>query len=318
MSALDAFFDQVRHWPRLLTATGVADRMLPWLAAGAIGLSCLIGLILVGSLMRAGPGARRRHAVSGPRPSRSWRIIQFACLTLSPWIEPLMPVGHRFRLQTRLRRAGLDQVLTADGFVAGQLLCAGLAMAVTMPAVLALGWSAGASLMIAMIGAIWPMLRLLAVAHERQQRVVRDLPAMLDLLALGLDAGASLPAAMAMAAERGPLGPLRDEFARLLRETHAGRARQEALADMANRLADPGVGHALAAIRSADRQGGDLASMLRDQSEQRRQERFIDAERRAMQAPVKLLLPLLLFIFPGTFLVLLFPIAMRILSEGLL
>ena len=69
---------------------------------------------------------------------------------------------------------------------------------------------------------------------------------------------------------------------------------------------------------TAEKQGADLSPVLRAQAIQRREERFIDAERRAMQAPVKLLLPLVVFIFPGTFLILLFPVAMQVLADGLL
>jgi tight adherence protein C len=66
----------------------------------------------------------------------------------------------------------------------------------------------------------------------------------------------------------------------------------------------------------AERQGGALGPVLRAQAEQRRSERFLRAEKLAMEAPVKMLLPLLVFIFPCTFAMLLFPVAVRFLEEG--
>ncbi|MEZ5652440.1 MAG: type II secretion system F family protein [Burkholderiaceae bacterium] len=299
-----------------LVAQGPVAR---WLAAVCIGLSLLLALVLLGTLVRQAAVVASRASLNAvPIPTRSWRWLQRACFWLAPWIGPWIPASMRFRLLSSMRRAGLDQVLTPEAFAAGQLLCAGFAILMAAPAMMSLGWPALSVIAPAALGGYWPSARLSATIRSRDIAVKRDLPAMLDLLALGLDAGASLPAALAMAADRGPHGALRDEIARLLRETHAGRARQDALAELAQRLADAGVRHAVAVIRSADHLGGDLAAMLREQSEQRRQERFLDAERRAMQAPVKLLLPLLLFIFPGTFLILLFPIVMRILNDGLL
>ncbi len=309
-----------------MDAIAITDTLQPdasnwwlWLAAGSAGLAITTGLLLISAAV--GIARRRLNGVAprpGPVPSRTWRLVRAACETLSPVMQPLLPVGTFLRIRDRLRRAGLEQVIDPPAFVAGQLLCAagaGLAVAmVTITTDGARSWVLAA----AVAGWFWPASVLVNHARRRQSQLRRDLPAILDLLCIALDAGASLQAGLAMIAERGPKGALRDEVARLLREVHAGRSRQEALQGFADRIGDPGVSQAVAAIRAADRQGGDVTAMLRDQSDQRRQERFIEAERRAMQAPVKLLLPLLLFIFPGTFLILLFPIAMRLLAEGLI
>ncbi|RPH61181.1 MAG: type II secretion system F family protein, partial [Burkholderiales bacterium] len=128
----------------------------------------------------------------------------------------------------------------------------------------------------------------------------------------------NLGAALGQAAQYGPPGALRDEWQRVLRDVHAGQPRHEALRTMAARLALPGVSSLVAALLAAERQGASLAPILRAQAEQRRTERFLRAERMAMEAPVKMLFPLVLCIFPGTFAILLFPIVHQLLQEGIL
>ena len=152
--------------------------------------------------------------------------------------------------------------------------------------------------------------------QTRMRAVLRELPFYLDVITLAVESGLNLSAALAQAADKGPSGPLRDEFERVLRDLRAGRARAEALRAMAERLALPAVGSLVAALIVAEQQGSALAPILRAQAEQRRSERFQRAEKLAMEAPVKMLVPLLLFIFPCTFAVLLFPVVGRMLIEG--
>jgi tight adherence protein C len=87
---------------------------------------------------------------------------------------------------------------------------------------------------------------------------------------------------------------------------------------MAHRLDLPAVSNWVAALVGAEKQGSSLGPILRAQAEQRRQERFQLAEKLAMKAPVKMLFPLLIFIFPCTFVLLLFPVVVRLLQEGVL
>jgi tight adherence protein C len=106
------------------------------------------------------------------------------------------------------------------------------------------------------------------------------------------------------------------EFIRVMRDLRAGRARADALRGLADRLGLPAISSLVSALLTAEKQGASLGKILRAQAEQRRNERFLRAERLAMEAPVKMLLPLLLFIFPCTFLILFFPVASRLLGEG--
>ena len=87
---------------------------------------------------------------------------------------------------------------------------------------------------------------------------------------------------------------------------------------LAERLRLPAVSNWVAAVLTAERQGASLGPILRAQAEQRRNERFLRAEALAMKAPVKMLFPLMTCIFPCTFVIVLFPVVVQLLQEGVL
>jgi tight adherence protein C len=223
----------------------------------------------------------------------------------------------RFAILERLRRAGLESVMGADRFVAGKVLTAALATLV-----ITVAWSpAGVAPFFVLcaaggIGFVLPDTWLSDRILQRQRSVLRELPFYLDVITLAVESGLNLASALSQAADKGPPGPLRAELERVLRDLRTGRLRAEALRAMAERLALPAVGSLVSALIVAEQQGSALAPILRAQAEQRRNERFQRAEKLAMEAPVKMLLPLLVFIFPCTFAVLLFPIVGRMLMEG--
>jgi tight adherence protein C len=109
---------------------------------------------------------------------------------------------------------------------------------------------------------------------------------------------------------------LRDELNSVLRDIRAGVTRANALQAMSDRMRLPAVSNLIGGLIAADRQGGAIGPLLRGQAVQRRNERFIRAEKLAMQAPVKMLFPLIAFIFPCTFIILFFPIFYRLVQDG--
>jgi len=133
-----------------------------------------------------------------------------------------------------------------------------------------------------------------------------------------VESGLNLQGALGQAMEKAPPGPLRNEFAIVLRDLRSGLSRAEALRRMADRLDISEITSFVSSIVQAEKMGASLATVLRLQSEQRRSERFLRAEKMAMEAPVKLVGPLIIFIFPVTFIVLGFPIVMKFMAEGLL
>jgi tight adherence protein C len=156
------------------------------------------------------------------------------------------------------------------------------------------------------------------VGIARRNRILKALPFFIDLLKIAIESGSNVQGALQYAVAYGPAGPLRNEFSKVLGDIRSGKSRAQALQDFNQRTRIPAITHLCAAITAAEKQGASLSSILQAQAEQRRQERFAAAETAAMKAPVKMLGPLVLFIFPGTFIILFFPVVVRLFQEGLI
>ena len=161
----------------------------------------------------------------------------------------------------------------------------------------------------------FPLLWLRRVLTARHHSIQHALPFVLDLLTLSVEAGMDFMSALQRNCERRRLDPLNEELIRMTREIQVGIPRRVALRNMAQRvdLADlRSVSHALI---QADELGVSIGSMLRIQSDQMRSRRFDRAEKLANEAPVKMLAPLMLFIFPAVFIILLGPILRQTLEQ---
>jgi tight adherence protein C len=150
---------------------------------------------------------------------------------------------------------------------------------------------------------------LLAAQRHAQREMLDDLPLHLDLTALAMEGGSSLPAALALCASHAPQGTLRRAWARVTAEIHAGTEPLEALRSLAQRTGLAPLGTLLAALRFAERVGAEFAPVLRDKARQAAASRFARAERRARAAPLKLWATLMLCLAPCTLIVLAFPLA---------
>lgn len=267
------------------------------------------------------------------KPPLLWRASGPLVRGMGASIEPMMPARLSRRSTTLLRQAGLDAAITPGELIAGQMLAAivlaALAWWVIPDAPIDADpsrsgntsdnpWSMPAVLLAASLGAFWPLTWIREHRAKRLRRISRALPFYLDIVTLSVESGTNLTGALSHAVAKGPAGPLQAELERVLSDVRAGRTRAEALRSLADRIDLPAIASWVAALVSAERQGSSLGPILRAQAEQRRQERFQLAEKLAMRAPVKMLFPLLVFIFPCTFVLLLFPVAVRLLEEGLL
>jgi tight adherence protein C len=150
------------------------------------------------------------------------------------------------------------------------------------------------------------------VRRSIEQRIARELPSYLDLLTVCVEAGATLTAGVSQIIDGAPDSPLRRYFEHVLREVRGGQLRAHAFERVAALYAVPSLSALATALAHAESSGMSLGGILRAQGEQRIAERFARAERLAMQAPVKLLGPLILCIFPCTFVVLAVPIVVRL------
>ncbi|MGH8252657.1 MAG: type II secretion system F family protein [Steroidobacteraceae bacterium] len=212
-----------------------------------------------------------------------------------------------------LARAGLEGRLDAQQWFAMLCLLACCFAAITIAVSDAIGPELLLQAIIAALaaaGAPWIWLR--DRASRRHQAITRELPGYLDLLTLGLEAGCAFGASLQLTIARSAPGPLRDAMERALQEMRAGRTRAEALQRLSLRLRVSALTASVAAIIQAEATGVSLAPVMRAQAIRGTQERFARAEKRAMEAPVKMLGPLVLCIFPCTFIVIGFPIAVHL------
>lgn len=270
------------------------------------------------------------HAVMGlsrqltpAADDRRWRDVppwKFRCLwpairCLTPLVPHLLGAHRRQRISDHLTRAGWQYCLDADQWCAALLswslllMLVGVTVAALLSGPMWLAASCGASL-----GILLPVLWLNDQIQQRRRDILRALPFHLDLITLCVEAGLNLQGAIQQAVQKGAPGPLRAEWQRVLRDVRAGKPRQQALQAMAERVSVPALTQMVSVLGQAETVGMTLAPLLRAQAEQRRNERYLRAEKLALQAPVKMLLPLVACIFPCTFLIIGFPIGMKLLT----
>ncbi len=173
--------------------------------------------------------------------------------------------------------------------------------------------------LVAAIGFGWslPIFWLRMKARARQSEITNALPDALDLLTISVEAGLGLDSAIQKVTQKWD-NELSRAFARVLSEVRVGKLRREALRDMADRIDVPDVSNFVAAVIQAEQLGASILNVMHIQSEQMRLTRRQRAQEKAQQAPLKMLVPLLLFIFPSMIIVILGPGALRLLSFGLL
>lgn len=296
------------------------------LFALAIGLSGAMVAWLISRAITEVPIEDRQYKDPPPMGFRlMWKPIQWT----SYFIGPLIP-GKAYQARLlRLRKAGLDYSISPPQFTASRLVCG---------AIVALGfyWVLGSfdpsrkggeafafnvylqtALVGFVLGFFYPVIWLKDRLAVRRAELMKTLPFFLDIITLCVEAGLNLQGAINQAVSKGPKGVLRDELQRVLRDIRAGKSRAESLRAMSDRINEGSVTNFVGAVIQAESMGMNLGPVLRAQADQRRSERFLRAEKLAMEAPVKMLFPLIAFIFPCTFIVLAFPILMKFMNSGL-
>jgi tight adherence protein C len=151
--------------------------------------------------------------------------------------------------------------------------------------------------------------------EARETAIRRQLPDIMDLLIICMEAGLGFTSAMSRTVANID-GEVSDEFARVLGEMRAGATRGDALAHLANRVQLPEVRSFVLAIRQADQFGISVSTVLRNQAEDMRVARSQIAQEKAMKAPVKMLVPMVFCIFPPMFIVVIGPAALNMSASG--
>jgi len=292
------------------------------LAALMLGLACFLVAEVATQPQRRRHLALKRAAVYG-RAHRTKAVDdvgKFSERVLAPAVKRLAAVALRVNPKAsvesighRLIAAGLSSRVSATQFLA---LKAGFALGGVLLAVV-LGVAGTPVLgivlapLLAAVGFLVPDTMLSLRTRERRERIRSELPDTLDLLAVSVEAGLGLDGAIAKLTEH-MHGALVEEFSLTLGEMRIGEARHDALKKMAERVPAPEVAAFVRSVVQADQLGISLGRILRVQAADSRLRRQAAAEEKAMKAPIKMLFPTAIFIFPSMFLVILAPALLQL------
>ena len=228
-------------------------------------------------------------------------------------LSNFLPATFLAGIQKSLTTAG--QEMTAVTFVTFWAICVGLFSSLGLLAIVVLGGFSAQGLMglIVMggIGFLIPWMWLKSAVRSRQRLILRALPDALDLVTTCVEAGLGLDAALGRVAEQ-MKGPLAAELSQTLSEISMGRLRREALADLGTRTDVQELISFVNAVIQAEQLGVSVAQVLKVQSDQMRTRRRQKAEQQAHEAAIKMIFPLVLFIFPAFMVVILGPAVINI------
>ncbi|MBS3985008.1 MAG: type II secretion system F family protein [Selenomonadales bacterium] len=243
------------------------------------------------------------------------RIVAPLLQAVGKMLQSWAPQALRTALARRVRAAGLE--ITAEQF-AGWYMVAGACGACLFAFVAWLRAESTLTVLAAsfaggVVSAGLPELVLRQRQAERHTRIVRALPDVLDLLTVSVNAGLGFDSALMKVTEK-MKGPLPSELGQVLHEIKMGVARRDALKALADRTGVEELRAFVSTIIQADQLGVSISKVLKLQSESLRQRRRQRAEEMALKAPIKMLFPLVFFIFPTLFIVLLGPALLQMLA----
>lgn len=295
-------------------------------------LTLLIGLALIGSSVALIARALSLTAVSSSNRVRQIREYSSAMATTAPAAASAGSGGIGSAIDETASRLGRWTARHLGGFredeLRAQLTAAGLytvspltflgyrvLSTILVPAVLVWMFSlrggpvvfvlfAGAFGLLA--GWVLPMTYLRRKADQRFDHVERDLPELVDVLVLTVEAGLGFTGAMQLAAAR-LVGPLGDELRLTLQEQSMGLSINAALSNLLERCETPSMRSFVRSVLQGETLGVSMGTILRNLAIEMRKRRRARAEERAQKAPIKILFPLIFLIFPSLFAVLLYP-----------
>ena len=307
----------------LMTAalcTGLAVALLVFAAVSRLGeraaLKATLGTIKAREVNALGS---LRDSATGEIDRRSFaeRVIVPLVVPLRRLVGVVTPPGYVASVSKRMILAGRQQSEDTERFLAGRSLLIGL-LPVALAVTLLLPISREAALLMFLVVAILVVLGPEAILNRRvaarQGRIRVQLPNLLDLLTISVEAGLGFEQALSRTVVSVP-GPLSDEFSRMLTETRLGMSRREALQGINGRCDVPELRSFLSALIQAETFGISVVQILRSQSEEIRTAARQIAEERAQKAPVKMLVPLVFCILPALFVVVVGPAAIEIYDQ---
>lgn len=228
--------------------------------------------------------------------------------TLQSAAARLLPSNAAAAARQRLTAAGLTSEVTVEEYLAVRVLAALGSTAVAVVLGLTIGGARGIALAATVVamGLVAPRAFVAAARRQRLDSVTRELPDALDLLAISVEAGLGFDQALGVVSDRSET-VLAGEFGHTLKEMQLGRSRVEALRELQRRVDHPDLDSLVLSLVQADSLGMPLTRILRTQATEMRRRRRQRVREAAAKLPVKMLFPMVLFIFPALFVVVLGP-----------
>lgn len=285
-----------------------------WIALFMAGVSVTTGVWFVCRPWVVARGRATRCPIAGLRWVWPW------VLALEPMCVHILSWRMRRRFAVLGQRAGLNDLCSAEQWLSLRVVVSGLASGVSVLVMLLVWPQPGPGLMAILLSAVsgfwWPEAVLLRYGRRRRTQMLREFPFMLDLMTLCVEAGLSLHGALVQVAQHAPEGALRGTLRQALSAMRTGMVRSQALHQWADHCGVPAVRGLVLSLEQADQLGMNLGPLLRAQAAEQRSERFLRAEKLALEAPVKMLFPMVVCIFPCTFLIIGFPVAIKLFDAG--
>lgn len=307
-----------------------------WIIFGIVLVVGVIALVVVGMrtaaasqddedplMARLAEFTERGEAVSLEELELSQPFTQ---RVLIPILRSIGEFSTRFTPQKVLEETNLKMELAgnpvrvdASTFLASRFVVAGLfgSFLILIFVISPRSWSLGTTILVVLLftvlGFSFPQLWLQSKINARQKEIRKAMPDALDLLTICVEAGLGFDAAMAKVSEKWD-NQLSVGFSRAIREVQLGKTRREALRVMAERMGIPEMTSFVAAVIQSESLGVSMAKVLRIQSDQMRMKRRQFAEEEAHKAPIKMLIPMALLIFPSIMIILMVPAIFQIIG----
>jgi tight adherence protein C len=240
------------------------------------------------------------------------RVVRPMSAGLLDVLGGILPGNYRDRMHHQLVRGGLASQFRAEEIITmqalGGLVGGLLGILIVVTGTVGGGMGILAAIVLPVAGVQLPKSWVDRKVQERTESIKRDLPDTLDLLAISVEAGMGFEGALGVVCENFS-SPLADEFARTLREMELGLPRREALQNLKRRTEVAELSNFVLTLTQADALGMPIGRVLQTSAGEMRNKRRQWAREKAAKLPVKMLFPLVLFIFPALFVVLMGPAA---------
>jgi tight adherence protein C len=265
-----------------------------------------------GSIRRAATYGTKKKSVNQmvAQAGLRERAVSPAATAMARVVLRVSPKATLDGINAKLLAAGLGRRLSPTTYLAAKGITAIVGLFLGLTVAGTGSGSTGKAILTAggltVMGFMLPDTVITFKARSRNERIQAELPDALDLLAVSVEAGMGFDGAITKLTEHMD-GPLAEEFALTLGEMRIGEGRQEALRKMSERVASPEMSSFTRAVIQADQLGISLGRILKLQAAEARNRRQAAAEERAMKAPIKMLFPTVIFIFPAMFIVILGP-----------